>query len=313
MCAASKNNLGQLMLCSPPLLFPQSKNYIISIHVPALSHTLKPHELLAPSLLQHKYHQTRPSRDFFLLSPIYDYAVPKSQHVALMSADPKIKVTSLCSPAVSLFPSPKKPLSSSCPARSFHRLLHHSPRLRYKSCWIFPSQSSHLSTSSHQFAKPKLTRPDRDECEYKNYETLRHGLGCPSARQAYLKWHIRGCYDQHWLCRSCYFTSVSRKFTNLMASVWMTFSSFSKVCAYKRPNSGLWKGMIVSSKKVIRVPHVFACLSSKSKASSKCLMAGEILRSSSHATARHLHINTSFFRKVRAFHSYRLPLGVYQN
>jgi len=120
MCAASKNNLGQLMLCSPPLLFPQSKNYIISIHVPALSHTPKPHELLAPSLLQHKYHQTRPSRDFFLLSPIYDYAVPKSQHVALMSADPKIKVTSLCSPAVSLFPSPKKPLSSSCPARSFH-------------------------------------------------------------------------------------------------------------------------------------------------------------------------------------------------
>ena len=47
-------------------------------------------------------------------------------------------------------------------------------------------------------------------------------------------------------------------------------------------------------------------LSSEFKILIKCLMAGEIPRSSSHATARHLHINTSFFRKIRAFRSSRL-------
>jgi len=183
------------------------------------------------------------------------------------------------------------------------RLPHHSPWLRYKSYSILPSQSSRLLSSSHQFAKTKLTRADRDECESKNYETLRHGRACRSARCADLKYRFRGPHDQHRLFRSCYFASVSRKYENLVASVWMIFSSISNLFVYKRPNSDSWKGMSVSSKKANRLPHVFACLSSKSKASSKCLMAGKIPRSSSHATARNLHINTSAPRRILVFHS----------
>jgi len=117
------------------------------------------------------------------------------------------------------------------------RLPHHSPWLRYKSYSILPSQSSRLLSSSHQFAKTKLTRADRDECESKNYETLRHGRACRSARCADLKYRFRGPHDQHRLFRSCYFASVSRKYENLVASVWMIFSSISNLFVYKRPNS----------------------------------------------------------------------------
>jgi len=145
--------------------------------------TFKPHEPHAPSLLRRKYHQLRLSRDFFFLCSTRDDAVPKSKNTSVMSVNPKIEVTSLCSPAASLFLTSKRQCIGIMSSTIIPlRLLHHSTSLRYKSYSFRPSECCLLRSLSHWFGNPILTRANRDECESKNFETLANVLACPSAR-----------------------------------------------------------------------------------------------------------------------------------
>ena len=144
---------------------------------------LKTHEPLDSSLSRHKYHPLRPSRDFILPSPTRTYALPKGRTTTRMSVNQKFEVTSLCSPAASLFLTSKRQCIAIMSSTIIPlRLLHHSTSLRYKSYSFRPSECCLLRSLTHWFGNPILTRANRDDCESKNFETLANVLACPSAR-----------------------------------------------------------------------------------------------------------------------------------
>ena len=95
VCGFEKNT--SVIWCCVFLRFPSRglKTPLFRSMCPALSLITKPHGSLTPSLLRHKYHQLRPSRDLSLLSLSREYAAPKLRNTFHMSVNPKTKVTNL--------------------------------------------------------------------------------------------------------------------------------------------------------------------------------------------------------------------------